>query len=204
MNQQQLATDTEFEINLFKFAELNKAPIAEAYSLAVQCTNKWLTSIYKVTTPDNCTTMTPLLAKLIHDEKEKRIFITWNPSFVSLISGDMVPGTFIKSDIRMSLSRSKTRYNLYEELQKHIYILFAKNRASFDISLEELRFASGVTTQYPEYKDFNKYVLKPTLEDIEKLIHISLQAEKRRSWNFIRFTLTDKVFVSLGSERMTE
>lgn len=190
VNQRKNIVDTEFEINLFKFAELNKVPLAEAYNLAVFFTDKWLKATYQVITPDGAVHITPLLSRLTYEEENKRILIMWNSAFVSLISGDMVPGTFIKSDIRMSLTSSKTRYNLYEELQKYIYILFAKNRGSFDITFTSLREASGISeTQYKEYKKFNEKILKPTLEEIHSTLGIKIYAEKRRSWNFVRFSL---------------
>ena len=93
--------------------------------------------------------------------------------------------------IKMSLLRlvsfdSRHAYAMYQYLNANSY------RSHWDVDLYELKSMLGVQGKYPQYRDFNKRVLQPALEEINEKTELTYSFEpllKRGKVRQIRFTI---------------
>lgn len=178
-------------VNLEKFAEVNKLRPYEAFTEAEKIVKEWFTKAYEFPLVNGKYYYSTLIVTAEINVKYKTISIKWNDDFIPLISGKMPPGQFISVNIKMSKTSSKMRYVLYEALQKKIFKLFNKGTNYIEYSVEELRKITDCEDKYLDFGDFNKSVIKPTLDDIYKNTGLKLYATKRRSWTKVKFSLKE-------------
>lgn len=94
--------------------------------------------------------------------------------------------------IKMSLHRlvsfdSRHAYSVYQYLNVNSY------RSHWEVGLYELKAMLGLPGRYPEYRDFNKRVLQPALEEINQKTELKFTYEpviKRNKIQGIRFNIT--------------
>lgn len=70
-------------------------------------------------------------------------------------------------------TKPSKRYFLYEFIQKHLYLL--DKQKEIVVTTSDLRDAAKVdTTEYLEFKELNRRLIKPTLQDIYKQLGVKL------------------------------
>lgn len=114
-----------------------------------------------------------LIFEIKYNKEQQVLKIKWNMKLIPLISGNMERGKFLYIDARMSDIKSSKRYFLYEFIQKHLYLL--DKQKEIVVTTSDLRDAAKVdTTEYLEFKELNRRLIKPTLQDIYKQLGVKL------------------------------
>jgi len=112
------------------------------------------------------------------DRVNKTISVMWNRELIPLLSGDMVRGKFCLYDGRLAEVPSYRRYLLGELLQRNFWQFKKKvESSSFTLTLPDIKKAINlIEGEYPDYREFNRCVIKPTLRDLEKILGLKIVA----------------------------
>lgn len=170
-----------YPVDVGKYAEQSGLTICQAYHKILPILS-YFRDTQIVVKIDNYELHTSVVHRYKNSEDMYTIEVQWDRDIIDWISGEMLPGEFVYVDHRMSEVSSSRRYLLYEFLTKYIYRLKTVEDV-VEIATGELRDACGIGPQeYKEFKELNRRVIRPTLEDIYQKIGLRLEIKGGKRW----------------------
>jgi hypothetical protein len=187
---------TYYPVDVGLYAEQSGLTLSKAYREILGIIRAWGTEEVVHKLDKSRTWYTRIIYDIIGDDDLFTIQVRWNIEVIGMISGKQESGKFATYDSRMTAVGSNKRYLMYELLQRNMYKLGDKFKFPtidadgykyFELSLDDIREATNTVDRYPAFKDLNVNLIIPTLEDMQKLIGISLESLPRKVGKAIRF-----------------
>lgn len=123
-----------------------------------------------------------------YNANEGYINLTFNPDMILDLL--VFKGKYVALFFDMSQNiKSKYAFRLYEILKNYAYL------GKYRVTIEELKFMLAINGAYSEYKEFNRNVIKPNLEVINKFSDITVDVKpirKGRAVEELEFYLSIK------------
>jgi len=165
-----LSSDKVYPVNLDAYAAQSGIDVAHAFAEVKAILDKFLVKVYTVKLAPGRSFVGTVLAGYEKDENYYTLRVQWNSLLIPYLSGELNPGEFITIDSKMGNISSEKRYKLYEYLSKNLMY-----RGKLVVEYQEVRDVLQVEPhQYREFKDLNKRLIQPTLDDIWKELHIRI------------------------------
>jgi len=177
-----------YPVDIDYYAKQAKISRGKAYDEAYSLAKRFLDTSITVDLGKGNFWDSSLIYEIQYNKDQQVLKIKWNMKLIPLISGNMERGKFLYIDARMSDIKSSKRYFLYEFLQKHLY-LFDKQK-EIVVTTSDLRDAAKVdSSEYLEFKELNRRLIKPTLQDIYKQLGVKLTVKGNK--HTVTFTRGD-------------
>lgn len=165
-----------YPVDIDYYAKQAKISRGKAYDEAYSLAKRFLGTSITVDLGKGNFWDSSLIYEIQYNKDQQVLRIKWNLKLIPLISGNMERGKFLYIDARMSDIKSSKRYFLYEFIQKNLY-KFNKD-SEVILSTAEIREAAKVeSTEYTDFKELNRRLIKPTLQDIYEKLGVKLKAK---------------------------
>ncbi len=122
---------------------------------------------------------------------EGKITITWSDDVLKYIS--QLKSRFTSYKLRnIAELQSSSSIRLYELLMKF------NDTGIRKISIDDFKASLGIVGKYDQFKDLNKWVIKPSLKELSKTMDVEVEAIKTgRKITALYFTFTEKKEIQL-------
>lgn len=161
-----------------QYAQMMDLTLDNAYHRLNKATSELMTRTVEIIYPTGDT------EKTIFQWVNFARFSRKNQSLELVFSEDILPYLFqLKKFIKYNLEHVKAFENkysmrIYEWLLKEL-TQRNKHKANIEISIKEFKFMLMIENNYPEFKELNRWVLKPISKDLNTYSNINLAIEKR-------------------------
>jgi len=165
-----------YPVNIYKYKEVCNLTLSEAYESAFNMATKLNEIKLELKLVDGKTLVTNLIHGIVYEKEKNVLLINWNKDFIPLISGNMLKGTFLMADIAMIEVQSTHRYAMYLLIQKYLWKLARESR--FFLGKGEIREQLGLKgSEYKQFKELHRSIIKPTLKDMYNRVGVSLKTK---------------------------
>ena len=154
--------DTWIQVDIETYATKGGISLNRAYKEILDYCNKYKHIDLYLTNEDGTTWCTSLIYDYIFRESTKEIHIRWNKNILPYISGVMEAGKFCYYDSNLDIVSSMRIYKCIELIWKKLYLLGLQGKILIKIPV--IRESIGDIAIYPEYKELNRKVIKPSIE----------------------------------------
>jgi hypothetical protein len=178
VDQRLTLNDVYYPVNIDRYAHKGGLTVGQAFTEIESICLKFKHEDLNVKLPDGSIWVTSLIYDFIKDTEAKVLKIKWNRNLVPYLSGNMLPGEFCYYDPRLDSSSNSRSYKLAELIQRNLFTI--RVNGSCKIPVQQIREFTGTENMYPEYKDLNRYVIQPALDDLTKHIGVKLQIDKKK------------------------
>ena len=174
-----LCENTYYLVDVHAYSVKSGVSLSRAYKELLDITKKYMDTVLEIKLDNNTVWRTTLIYDLHYNDENCTISVQWNKKIIPLISGEMLKGTFSFYDTRMDKVPSSRRYLMGELIQRNLWKL--KKEKFFVLSVPEIRQHLNMKdTEYMEYKEINRTIIKATLKDLEKNLGVKLVAKGNR------------------------
>jgi hypothetical protein len=174
--------ETFLRYDLDNYAKNRNFSIKEAYKVVLDILEDIFSTTGKVAIDLSSRQVwyTNLLSGYKVEESTYSIWIQWNAAAIYMVSGLMPPGSFTYIDKRMGALGSKKKYLMCELLQRNLY------KGEFYLLVNDIYLECCVgDDEYKDFSDFQKRILKPTIEAIKATMGVEIKHKK--SFNKVNF-----------------
>ncbi len=170
-----LSSNKLYPVDIDAYARQCSLPISEAYTELKAILDKFQLKVYTVELSPGRSFVGTVIAGYEKDENNYTLRVQWNSLLMPYISGEFTPGEYITVDSRMGNIASEKRYKLYEYLCKNLLY-----KTTLVVGYQDIRNVLQVEPeQYKEFKDLNKRLIQPTLEDMRKELRVVVTSSCR-------------------------
>jgi len=173
--------DTYYPVDIEHYAKGSGISIGKALTEIIELATFYRETTIKIELANRSTWHTSLIYDFIVNSEDNTLVIQWNKKVIPLISGKMPKGTFSYYNRKMDYVPNKKRYLMYELLSStlHTFAVTDVKRLSLLVIREALALED---TEYLEFRELNRRIIQPTVEDIYKILGVEISAKWSRKY----------------------
>jgi hypothetical protein len=165
-----------YPVNIVNYASKQNIGIGKAFTELRNFAQEFTKELY-IELDSGETWVTRIVYDYKYDSVNKTLSVRFNKDLIPFISGAMQAGDFVIYDNRMDSVPSNRRFLMGELLQKYLYKLDKDGK--FLLPLKDIRKGLNLKeTEYKQYAQLNKVIIKPTLKDFADIQGIYMVSKK--------------------------